>query len=75
MFLFAVQSSTTLRQTPLTFTQQKIYHFKLWSGGNLVRNFIPVKNSSNVVGMYDTVTGTFFTNAGTGDFTPGPLAN
>ena len=41
----------------------------------VVGNFIPVKrNSDNVVGMYDTVTKTFFTNAGTGVFTAGPVA-
>ena len=55
------------------------YYFKgkLWNAvciqsGNLVRDFIPAKNSSNVVGLYDMVSGTFFTNAGSGTFTAGP---
>ena len=35
---------------------------------------IPAKrNSDNVVGMYDTVSKTFFTNAGTGSFIAGPV--
>lgn len=35
-------------------------------------DLVPAKNSSNVVGMYDLVSGQFFTNAGTGDFIAGP---
>ena len=51
----------------------RIYGTKMWDNENLVRNFIPAKrNSDNVVGMYDTVTQTFFTNAGSGTFTAGP---
>ena len=51
----------------------KIYYFRLYSNNTLVREFIPAKNSSNVVGMYDTVSKTFFTNAGSGSFTAGPV--
>ena len=51
-----------------------IYSFVLYESGQLVRNMIPARrNSDNVVGMYDTVTGTFFTNAGSGTFTAGPV--
>lgn len=48
-----------------------MYYMKLWDGNTLVRNMIPAKNASNVVGMYDLVSGQFFTNQGTGDFTAG----
>lgn len=35
--------------------------------------FIPAKrNSDNVIGFYDIISGTFYTNAGTGTFTGGP---
>ena len=53
----------------------KMYYLKITANGELVRDFIPAKrNSDNVIGMYDTVSGTFFTNAATSgpDFTPGP---
>lgn len=49
----------------------KIKYCKIWDGENLIRNFIPCINSSNVAGMYDTVNKVFFTNAGTGTFTAG----
>ena len=50
-----------------------IYHMKIWDDNSLVRNFIPAKNSDNVVGMYDLVSGRFFTTPdGTGTFTAGP---
>ena len=52
----------------------RIYSAKIWSDGtNLSFNGIPAKrNSDGAIGMYDTVTKTFFTNAGTGTFIAGP---
>lgn len=53
----------------------RIYYFTLYDNGVLIQNLIPAKrNSDNVLGMYDTVSGTFLTNAGTGTFTAGPTA-
>ena len=53
----------------------KTYFYKLYdANGDLLRDMIPVRrNSDNVLGMYDRVTGTFFTNSGTGTFTAGPV--
>lgn len=48
-----------------------IAHCKLWDNGTLVRDLVPAKNASNVVSMYDLVSGTFLPNAGTGDFVAG----
>ena len=50
----------------------RLYSAKIWKDGTLVRNFIPAKNSSNVIGLYDMVSKAFFTNAGSGSFTAGP---
>ncbi|MBP9999352.1 MAG: hypothetical protein KBT14_01505 [Proteobacteria bacterium] len=52
----------------------KIYYYKASKNDNLVFNAVPAKrNSDNVLGMYDTVSGQFFENAGTGDFIAGPV--
>lgn len=48
-----------------------VEYCKLWDNGVLVRDLVPAKNASDVVGMYDLVSGQFFTNAGTGDFAAG----
>ena len=49
------------------------YHREYLADGTLVMNLIPVKRKfDNVVGMYDTVSQTFFTNQGTGDLIAGP---
>jgi hypothetical protein len=53
------------------FAKQRTYSSKIYDDGILVRDFVPAKNSNNVVGMYDIVSGTFFTNAGTGEFVAG----
>lgn len=48
--------------------------FKISENGVLEWNGIPVRrNRDYAVGMYDTVSGQFFTNAGTGDFIAGPV--
>ncbi|MBQ6011811.1 MAG: hypothetical protein IJL23_01695, partial [Alphaproteobacteria bacterium] len=53
----------------------RIYALSIKENDSLKRNFIPARrNSDNVVGMYDTVSKTFFTNAGTGSFVAGPVA-
>ena len=47
----------------------RIYSAQILYGSTLQRNFIPCyRKSDNVIGMYDTVTNTFYTNAGTGTF-------
>jgi len=51
----------------------RVYSVKISNNANIVRDFIPVRrNSDGVLGMYDTVTNTLFTNAGTGTFIAGP---
>lgn len=67
IYLFAVNSSGTSG----FLTPMKLTYCELYDDNVLVRNFIPAKNSNNEVGLYDTVTGTFFTNDGTGTFTAG----
>ena len=54
----------------------KVYSFMIKDNlsNSVVRDMIPAKrNSDNVVGMWDTVSKTFFTNAGTGSFIAGPV--
>ena len=54
----------------------RIYYYRYEDAdGNLLFNGIPAKDSNDVIGMYDTVSGQFFTNAGTGDFTEGNPVN
>lgn len=49
----------------------RMYSCKVYDNGTLVRDMIPALNSSSVAGMYDFVTGTFYTNQGSGSFTYG----
>ncbi len=54
----------------------KIYNFKLKEGStpSVIQNLVPARrNSDGVLGMYDTVSNTFFTNKGTGEFIAGPM--
>jgi len=69
VFLFA----TNRGDNTWTGGDTKIHYFKMYDGNSLVRDFIPVRrNSDGVLGMYDTVANTLFTNVGTGAFIAGP---
>lgn len=52
----------------------KCYSCKITVGGSLVRDYVPMKRiSDNALGLYDLVNDKFYTNAGTGTFTAGPV--
>lgn len=56
--------------------QMKVYNFKIYLDNELKFNGIPAKrNADNEIGIYDTVTNEFLTNAGTGEFIAGPVVN
>ena len=50
----------------------KIYSCEIYKDDGIIRNFIPCKNSNDVVGLYDIVGNQFYQNNGTGSFTAGP---
>ncbi len=51
---------------------QKIYKFKIYDNNILIHNFIPCyRNRDNKPGLYNTINNTFYTNAGSGEFTYG----
>lgn len=45
---------------------------QIYDNGTIIRDYVPVKNSSGLVGLYDVVNDEFYQNAGTGTFTAGP---
>ena len=50
--------------------------FLIYDNGVLVNNLVPARrDSDNVVGMYDTISGRFFTSSGTDGFIAGPVVN
>ncbi len=53
----------------------KVYGYYQKRNGEYLINLVPAKNSNNVIGLYDTVSGQFFTNQGSGDFIAGPVVN
>lgn len=54
------------------YTKVKLFYCKLYESGTLVRDYIPVRNVfTGEGGLYDTVDGVFYANAGTGTFLKG----
>lgn len=57
-------------------SNMKLYEFKLFAPDDTVlRNFIPCRNPQNEIGLYDTVSQSFFGNMGSGTFKAGPAAS
>ena len=69
MYLFACNNFGTAAR----YCASRVYSMKIQKNNTLILNFIPCRRKSdNKPGMYDTVTQTFFTNQGTGEFICGP---
>lgn len=71
MFLFGRNSGSALNDAGTV----SIYNCQIYDNGLLIRNYIPCKNASGTLGMYDTVEKKFYTNAGSGTFTAGGNAD
>lgn len=68
MLLFAAWQSSSSAVVDY-YCNCKLYEAKIYVDDILVRNYIPaMRDSDNTVGLYDTVTKTFYTNLGAGAF-------
>ena len=72
LYLFGYNAGGTY-STDFSVLEMKLYALTMWDNNQIIHNYIPAKNPSNVIGIYDTVTGTFLTNAGSGAFVAGPV--
>lgn len=69
MYIFNVNKDNDPNYLP---GMMKLYLFKIYDNDVLVRDFIPCKNSSGTIGLYDSVNNQFYQNAGSGTFIAGP---
>ena len=73
LYIFGLSANNTLKETGSGYT---LHSFSLQENGKEVRNMIPVvRFSDNKPGLYDTISKSFFTNSGTGEFEAGPIVN
>ena len=52
-------------------TSMRLYSCQIYDNDVLVRDYVPCKDTSGAIGLYDKVAGKFYTNAGSGVFTAG----
>ena len=69
MYIFAVHRTAGSKYIG----KMRLYHFRLYNGDTLVRDFIPVLDQNDTPCLYDRVSRTLFYNVGTGDFIAGPV--
>lgn len=67
MFLLALNDVGTAKY----FLSAKLYSCQIYDGNTLVRDFIPIKTTTNIYGLWDNVNKVLYKNAGTGAFTGG----
>lgn len=68
IYLFALNNSNSMIEP----SRIKLYSFRIYENDVLVREYVPCyRKQDEVIGLYDTVTKTFFTNAGSGTFIKG----
>lgn len=53
------------------YAKMKLYYAKIYSNGNLARNFIPVLRSDGQACLYETLQGNYYINKGSGSFNYG----
>ncbi len=57
------------------YTKMKLYSCQVYSSGEKIRDFVPVRRTSDdTLGLLDIVNGTFYVNGGSGAFTAGETA-
>lgn len=66
--LFALNRNGALQE----YSSVTMWPFEIYDTGESIRNYIPCKNPSGAVGMYDIVNNQFYGNSGTGEFIVGP---
>lgn len=66
IFVFGLNNGGTFAQSG---NGCRIYSLVIFNGANIYARFVPcVRKAGSKPGMYDTVSKTFYTNAGTGEF-------
>ena len=65
--LFCINTGGTFSQ----FCKMRLFSCKIYNGNTLIRDFVPCKNVSGAVGLYDIASGSFYANVGTGVFIAG----
>ena len=66
IYLFALNNGGAIEE----YSTSTIYSCKFYDNNELVRHFVPAKRRADgVLGMYDMVTDSFYTNVGSGTFT------
>ena len=67
MYIFMLPNSSSYKVTA------RCYGLRVYRDGAIAYNFIPAENTQlNEVGMWESVNGVWYSNAGTGEFTAGP---
>lgn len=73
LYLFSVHNGGSYASASV-----KLYSCKIYKNGTLIRDFVPCRNASGTLGLYDLTNNRFYENSGSGDFEGpyyGPLKN
>ena len=74
IYIFANHNSNSGAAPIQNVGGMKLYSFKMWDNGNLVRDFIPCKNKNGQIGLYDNANGVFYLSPNGTAFVAGPIS-
>lgn len=69
LYLFVLKYGATVPS--IHQCKMRLYSCQIYDNGTLVRDFVPCKNPSGAVGLFDLVNSVFYGNIGSGSFTAG----
>jgi len=67
IYIYAMNESNGVHHYAIA----RVYSFKIYKSGSLVRDFVPALDDNQVACMYDKITEAFYYNKGTGSFIAG----
>lgn len=65
LYLFSINSAGSVRKEMIC---GKLYACQIYNEDRLIHDFVPCENPSGEKGLYDSVSATFYENAGSGNF-------
>ena len=75
LYVFYYNGTSPSNNAVATVHKMNLYRLIIWDNYVIAHYYIPAKNSNDVIGLYDAITGIFLTNVGSGGFVAGPVVN
>lgn len=74
VYIFSNHNSSSGDDAIQNIGGMRLYNFKMYDNGGIVRDFVPVMKKNGEIGLFDQIYRVFYPNAGSGTFLAGPIS-